>query len=181
MQLSEKEIGKKRIMFLKDEDYYYIVYNILILLLTLKCTTNEKRFVDAEKLAFLVDFVSDHRFTEFLLRDSNLNSKLSPYEKTLLINSYFKSLERKKIIVRILRVMEEKGYLQIMGHIAAEGIDIIVVEDKIPSVFKDAKVFNPEKLNINNVKKLFPRIRSSKMKVAIQKLFGNYGVEKWQG
>lgn len=49
---------KKKIMFIKEEDYYFLTYNLLILLDVFKCHNEKTGFKFYQKIAYLIDFIS---------------------------------------------------------------------------------------------------------------------------
>ena len=55
MVTENSESAKKRIMFIKGEDFNFLAYNILITLDSLKCHTAERAFVDHHKLRSYLD------------------------------------------------------------------------------------------------------------------------------
>ena len=60
MMIKSRKSAKKRMMFIQREDYNFLTYNFLILLNELNCVSEDKRFNDFRKIAYLVEFISNN-------------------------------------------------------------------------------------------------------------------------
>lgn len=58
---------RKRLMYVTQEDFYFLTYCLLLILKQIGCTKEDKLFKDIRKLAFCVDLVSDSELILLLL------------------------------------------------------------------------------------------------------------------
>ena len=80
--MKNKTFAKKRMMFIQKEDYNFLTYNLLILLYSLNCISESKRFRDFRKVAYLVDFI-------------NSSGNISDYTQNELASIYSKAQLKK--------------------------------------------------------------------------------------
>ena len=52
-------MNRKRLLYETTEDIYFYMYNILLILNTFECISEEKSFQDYRKLSFLIDIISN--------------------------------------------------------------------------------------------------------------------------
>lgn len=49
--------AKKRLMFVTHDDFYFLTYNLILVLSALECTSKDKVFTDLKKIAYLIDLI----------------------------------------------------------------------------------------------------------------------------
>jgi hypothetical protein len=171
---------KKRIMFSKEDDYYFITYNILVFLETLGCISENTRFVDYTKLTYIIPFISNNILLENLVRFSNSNYLLNREEIDLLRETYYSSRLKLKLVTSILFALEKNEYIMLKKNETRHSIDIWIRKDKIPGSFFDPSLF---KIEIDDTKKLraiIPRIRTLTVNTLLEQFYSNKGVTVWQ-
>ncbi len=170
---------KKRIMFAKGDDLYFIAYNLLIILRELGCVSEDKQFVDYRKLSFLIDFIADPRLANLISERKQFTSVLGSGEKHDLSLAYSHATSRMHSVMRLICALESKGLLSIARSTRNTGFDLYLHEDKLPSGFLDDDIYNVERQNLDILRKVFPRLRTLKLDTMLQQLFTDNGVDAW--
>lgn len=178
MNLQPASENKKRLMFIKGEDFYFLTYNIIIILKTLGCTSEIKSFKDYRKLAFLIDFVSDWSLLNILLAYPS-GKYLNYRDKESLTRSYSSALVRMNEILKLLFALEKKGILGLIKNQTNGNLDVYLQKSAIPKDFFEADIFSLELNNANLLKRNFGRISSNKLETTLAAFYYNYGITKW--
>ncbi len=97
---------KKRLMFLKGEDLYFLSYNIIVLLHCYSCESPQKPFLDYSKMAYLIDYVADTKLAKMLNSNDSVN-------RTYLQSAYTEGLIRRHIVSRLFYALERKGIVSL--------------------------------------------------------------------
>lgn len=170
---------KKRLMFLKADDFYYITYNIFILLNELKCYGNTRVFKDYKKLAYLLDFVSDKSLVDILHNYCEPESKPNASDKQVLYKIYSDGAGRINQLMRLLFALEKHGYVHLEKDKKNSNINIWIDKDSIPNSFFDSGIYYNEVENSKRLKNIIPRLSSLTLKILVQKIFDENGVRTW--
>src|SRR5690554_7704158 len=101
---------KKRLMYLSGEDFYLYCYSVFVILDFLGCRDG-KYFRDYRKLAFLTDIINDDKAVYVVSR--SLGETLNPKDYECLLDSYSNGLTRRSEILKLLFVLEKKGYVSL--------------------------------------------------------------------
>lgn len=167
-----KNIAKRRLMFTKGDDLYFITYNILLILYTLKKTSEQQKFKDHRKLAFLIGFVSNNKLIKInkRLKESN---RINISDKELLLKSYAQGRMLIRTITRVLLTLENRGFLGLEKDAKKNHINLWLKTESIKKDFLMSPQFVYERENIKSLKKLIPRISSSNLTTVLDKLFVN--------
>ncbi len=166
---------KKRLMYLSGEDFYLYCYSVLIILDSLGCR-NGKYFRDYRKLAFLTDIISDDK-TVYVVSHSS-GAKLNPKDHERLLDSYSNGLTRRSEILKLLFVLERRGYVN-LNRGKAQEIDVALATENLPDNFLNNDVFNSESNNINSIAKNAGRLASLTMDTMLKKIYIEKGVRAW--
>ncbi|MCU5477790.1 hypothetical protein OCB02_18970 [Bacillus cereus] len=170
---------KKRIMFNRDEDYYFITYNILIILKTYGCKNSKSKWIDYRKLSYLLPLVSNSSLLDLYIRYIDDN-RIPPKEDIeLLRDTYFKSKLRLKLITSILFTLEANQLVSLMKNDRRHTIDIWINQENISKMFFKSELFEAEVQNINKLKNTIPRLKSLSTKTLLERLYTNNGVSVW--
>ncbi|MEK4701873.1 hypothetical protein MKX47_20445 [Solibacillus sp. FSL R7-0668] len=79
-------------MYEKQEDFYYILYNILILMQEMKCNNSSSKCIDFTKLAYLYPFVANKNLAKILKKINDFdNTYLETEELELLSRTFYES------------------------------------------------------------------------------------------
>jgi len=170
---------KKRMMFLKGDDLYYLTYNILILLKELRCFSNERPFIDHNKLAFLVEFVADKQITSIIAANS-IKVDLSQSEKHILQSTYAEGIMRRHIITRLIFALNKRRIIGLSQGETASQIMLWITSDTLPEDFFKTDVYDAEISNISLFKQVLPKVRTMRLDTMLGKLFDRYGVSTWR-
>lgn len=175
----EKLKDKKRLMFSKDEDYYFITYNLLILLNTIGCISQDSKFIDYTKLAYIIPFVSDTNLLNIILKYNELERYPSREEIEKLQETYLRSRIRIKLLTTIILALEHKGLITLRKNERRHCIDIWINKDKIPNSFLNSSLFKIEVENTLKFKSFISRLKSLSAKTLQENIFANKGVRLW--
>lgn len=174
-----RDSAKKRLMFVTHDDFYFLTYNLLLVLLTLKCTKMEKAFVDVKKIAFLIDLISDNYLATVVRNAVKKELPVSNYGQELLSKSYSKSKDRVPFINRLAYALEKKGYVTILANQEEKTSDIFLNVDMLPSEFLKSDLFKSEAENFKLIQEAFSRVRTVSLKTFLNNLFRKNGVATW--
>ncbi|MGG3792534.1 hypothetical protein [Geobacillus thermodenitrificans] len=180
MKNNENINVKKRIMFNKDEDYYFITYNILIILHTFGCKNEKTKWIDYTKLSYLIPFVSDSSLLDLLLHCLNRNRQPNQEEIEILRESYIKSRLKLRLITSILFALEKNNLITLKKNDKRHTIDVWLNQENIPSKLLNSDLFNIEKSNIKRLSQKIQRIKSLSSKTMLEKIFMDNGVRVWE-
>ena len=101
-----KSEAKKRLMFLTEEDFYFITYNLLLALKVFDAD-NGRFLKHPSKLAYIIDFSARRKLTEILVSASTLKNKGRFSE--MFLNSYIRGRSRTPIVNRLIYSLEKRG------------------------------------------------------------------------
>jgi len=166
---------KKRLMYLSGEDFYLYCYSVFVILDYLGCRDG-KYFRDYRKLAFLTDIISDDK-TVYVVSSSS-GEKLNPKDYECLLDSYSNGLTRRSEILKLLFVLEKRGYVS-LNRGKAQEIDVTLAKDSLPSDFLNSNVFESETRNIKDVAKKVGRLASLTLDTMLSKIYVENGVRTW--
>jgi len=172
---------KKKIMFIKDEDYNYLTYNILIVLDHFKCYTQNKTFIGYMKLAFLINCLTSdadtNLFVEAMKAEKNTQSDLFLYENLLRV--YTKSKLMQGHVKRLLFALKRKNIIDILPDRFSSVGAYMFPNGEMLSILHD-NMFNEEYERIKKIQMAYPRLRSIKYESFLKKVFIENGVGKWE-
>lgn len=179
MNNNYKDSIKKKIMFVKDEDFYFITYNILILLHVLNCFEQKKRvFKDCRKLAFLVEFVSNNNLVDIVERYDLQSRKVNRIDHKILTNAYTNGLIRKNIIPRLLFTLEKYEIVYLSTSERDKSINISLNDEKLKNFF-NKELFAYEFKNASKLQRTISKLSILKLDTLLGKLFTDKGVRTW--
>lgn len=174
--------AKKRLMFVKGEDFYFITYNILLLLNALRCDGPSRPFKDHRRLAFLIDFVADPRLTAIINRRRLIPARsVHPRDRHELVRAYSNGSGRIHLVTRLVWAMETKGLVSIMRGDKAVAANVTLVPEKVPADFLGSELYEQERQNISALTTLMPKLRTSSLETTLDVLFRQQGVPTWHG
>jgi hypothetical protein len=170
--------AKRRMMFIQKEDYNYLVYNIILILQELGCCSENKKFADYRKLAYIIDFIGSN---DALTRLEN-STHQEPYDRNdiqVFSLIYKRGIIKKKLISHLLLIMENQKYISVSINDTRKTYDISLNLDGLPKGFTDKKLFKNEICNIKRIKKINPRLSSIKLGRLLKNQFTDNGVLTW--
>ncbi len=114
-----------------------MTYNFLLLLNELKCHSQEKKFNDFRRIAYLVELISS-------------NLEYDSLDRVELNNIYLRAQLKKKLLSHLMITLKNKGYLGISLNTTHRTLDIWINRERIPEDFFNNELFKNE---IENIKK----------------------------
>jgi hypothetical protein len=167
-------------MILKGEDLYYFAYNILVLLSELGAKDEGSKFVDCEKIPFLIEFVSDARMCGSVYRARNFGLPLSGPDQQRLHSVYTTGLLHRHTISRLFFAMERKGVVSLVQDPLNKTICVWLNSQKLPAGYFSEGDYNAEIENIKTLKKIAPRVKTMVKNTMLSRLFDDSGVLTWR-
>lgn len=171
--------AKKRMMFSKGDDFYFLTYNTLLLADALGCDSTDKPFQDHRKAAFLVSFIADPQLTSMALRRRATGRLLPTADRGELAKAYADGSARIHLLTRLVFAFEKKGLVRLQKSKRKQAIDFSLDRDNIPNDYLKNSMFSVEKGNITKLRSLLPQLRKSTLRVLLERLFEENGVEVW--
>ena len=179
MTTEARESAKKRMMYSKGDDFYFLTYNLLVLGSELKCFSEDKVFVDHRKVAFLVGFVSNPWLTDLALRCKGPNTIPANVDRSELAKAYADGSARIHLMTRLLFASERKGLLTLYPGKRKHSIDFSINVASLPEGFLTNSIFEMEQENVSTLRKIMPQLRNSKLGSMLERLFVENGVQVW--
>lgn len=165
--MNNKETAKKRMMFIQKEDYNFLTYIMLLLLYTLDCSSESKKFRDFRKIAYLVDFI-------------NFGGEISKYNQNDLANIYSKAQLKKQLLSHLIVVLKNQKYIDVDINTTHQSIDLWLNKENIPSGFFDKKLFEEEIKNVIALKQYAHSLKTVTVKNLVDTIFTNNNVITWE-
>src|SRR5690606_4766235 len=134
--------AKKRLMFIQKEDYNFLAYSTIILLKSLECTNEDKKFKDFRKIAYLVDFVNEGGIPR-------------QFDPPRLADIYAKAQIKKKLLHHLLIVLKNRNLIGVSINTASQTIDLWLKKEAIPTDFFETPMFENKIRNSMELKATF--------------------------
>lgn len=167
---------KKKIMFSKGDDYYFLTYNLLLILQSLNCFNNQY-FRDYRKLSFMTNLISNPYLPEVLEVYKKSNKSLNVYDKELLTKSYFDGLLITKEIFRLLEILRDRELITLSETNSI--LYISIKERKKVKNFLNNDIFQIEKHNIILLQSSIGRISFLSYDTFLERVYKNIGINLW--
>lgn len=166
---------KKRLMYLSGEDFYLYCYSVFVILDFLGCRGG-KYFRDYRKLAFLTDIINDDK--KVYVASHSSGEKLNPKDYECLLDSYSNGLTRRSEILKLLFILEKRGYVNLSKGKSQE-IDVTLTKENLPNDFFASNIFDSEFKNIKDVSKKVGRLATLTLDTMLNKIYIENGVRTW--
>lgn len=154
-------------MFIQKEDYNYLAYSTIILLKVLDCTSEEKRFRDFRKIAYLVDFVNE-------------GGEPCLFEEQRLADIYNKAQIKKKLLHHLIIVLKNRELISVSVNKSSQTIDLWLNIQLIPGDFFDTEIFENNIANVTELKRVMSlKVRSMPIKSLVKKIFDDNNILTW--
>ena len=167
---------KKKIMFSKGDDFYFLSYNILLILYGLSCICGKRMFKDYRKLAFMIDFVSNRSLTNIVKNNEVI---LNPIDRELFTRAYANGLLRLNQIIRLLFTLEKQGLITLEREPGKDTVNICLNSAAVNNSFFDKQLFKLELDNLSMLSGAIQRTSSLTLGTLLTKLFDNHGITTW--
>ena len=103
---------------------------------------------------------------------------LNPKDYECLLDSYSNGLTLRSEILKLLFVLEKKGYVS-LNRGKAQEIDVTLTKNNLPNGFLNSNVFASESKNIKDVSKKVGRLASLTLDTMLNKIYVENGVRTW--
>ena len=169
--------SKKRMMFILEEDYYFITIKILSVLKALEC--DKKPFEDYRKLGIIFEFVKSEDNINFLEK-LICNRYDDIFDSERAIKIFCDSRLCVAVIKRILFFLDKKEMIELIRSKKNSNIDVKLKNSAKLEELIDLGILDEDLKRCRKVKCLLPRIRSLKLETLQKKIFGYDEVSKWE-
>ena len=170
---------KKRMMFTAGDDYYFLMYNMLILASELQCYSIEKAFIDHRKVAFLIEFISNPWHTKLVVENKGKTQLLSTVDRSELAKSYANGAARIHLITRLLFAAERKQIVVLHPGSRGASINFSLNSSALPHDFLSDPIFEIERSNATQPRGLIHNLRMATLDKVLGRLFAENGVQVW--
>ncbi|OAN14607.1 hypothetical protein [Exiguobacterium undae] len=169
---------KKRLLYDRNEDLYFLTYNVILILSELGCTTEKGSFKDYRKLIFLVPIISDDKSTQLLINYYKSSKNPNKYIVKELNRIYYSSLETITLLRYLLLILERKNIIKIINE--ENKVNIVLLENEDVKRFIQSPIFFNEKTRINKIKKRIKSIKRLNYITFVDGFFKMNGVAIWE-
>lgn len=170
-------MNRKRLLYETTEDIYFYMYNILLILNTFECISEEKNFQDYRKLSFLIDIISNDENYKLFIKYYGKKQEAKSRNLRKLQYLYYDGIEKIKFLRYVLLIMEKNKLIAINNNDNKTNV-YIIRENNEAEFFINIRF---EEV-INKIKNL-PRSNSIKKiayKTFIKNIFKENGVKVWE-
>lgn len=171
------EAVKKNLMFVSSDDFYLLTYSIIIILDCLGCKKG-KIFRDYRKLPFIIELINNNR--NILILDASSAALLRKSDKDFLFHSYTNGLAKRSETLKILFILEKKGYITLHKGDIETLVNITLNIENLPQGFISKEVFKSEYMNCEKFKKTIQRSSSTTLDTFLSKTYRDRGVKVWE-
>ncbi len=174
--MEENELVKKRMMFIKSEDYNFITYNIFIILNGLDCVEGKSSLRDHRKLSFLIDFVANGKLIDIIEKQiNNPDTKINDVDREQLSQSFTDSLLRIRTINQLVYTLTNEEFIFVTDK-KLDKLSVCLNKKQIQKEFLKGEIFKIERNNINRLKSLVQRISILDISTMLKTLYYNNGI-----
>lgn len=142
--MMNKENARRRIMFIQQEDYNFLVYNLMLILIVNGNNSEKTSFHDFRKIAYLIEFVSSSRSIDSFTQDE-------------LGDIYSRAQLKKMLLSHVLIVLKRQGLIDVSLNATHQSFDVWINTDNLPLEFFDKNLFSTEVENIKKISRMVNR------------------------
>ena len=179
MSPSESLAAKKRIMFIKGDDFNYLTYNILITLDALKCHSHERAFKDHHKLGFLIDLVSSPSLASMLTRKIRVHGSLSRRDLHSLSTAYSNGASRQHFVARIVSSLTARRLIAVEKGEHDLDLNVWLNLTTIPPTFLASGLYKAERDNLKRLTLISKVLRTLTCRTFLERYYADHGVLVW--
>lgn len=168
--------NKKRIMFILEDDYYFITIKLLSILKALEC--EKKPFADYRKLGLIFEFIKNGNNLCLFYRLIN-ESSLDFFDTEKAVKIFCDSRLDIAVIKRVLFFLEKQQIVELQKNIKTGNIDVLLLKDDIINELLAQDVLKEDFQRAYELKKAIRGLRNLKLETLQTKTFGYSEVTKW--
>lgn len=169
--------SKKRLMFILEDDYFYITLKVLAILKALDCEI--KPFEDYKKLGIIFEFIKDQANILFLEKLIT-RPQLDIFDNERIINISCNAKMNTAVIKRVLFFLEKQNMISMKKSLKGDFIEVFLLKTPQLNELISENVLNDDLTRIASVKSYIPRIRTLKISTLRKKIFGASEVASWE-
>jgi len=169
--MSRTDKFERTLLFSTSDDLYFLTYNILVTLDFLDCK-GAKKFKDVNKLAFIIEFISNR---ELIMALDKPQHRQDSTDRFLLSQAFSNGLMRINAIKRVLYNLDKKNYIEFSEN---QKEIWLVDSDKIKKLFSD-EFFEYEKQNLALLKTKVLRLNNITVNTFLDNTFSKMGISSW--
>lgn len=167
--------SKKRMMFILEEDYYFITIKLLSILKALECDKNF--FADFRKLGLIFELIKNKSNLNLFYRLISVNNPdMLDAEKAVKI--FCDSKLDIAVIKRVLFFLEKQQIIELKKNAKSGNIDVLLKSDNINKLLEQ-EILKEDYQRAYQLKKTIRGLRSLKLETLQSKVFGYSEVTKW--
>lgn len=174
--LSKLEV-KRKMMFIKGEDFYYLTYNILILLHCFECYKPEKAFKDHRKLTYLIELMSDSNLLECFLEVFKTDKSFRTDDKRSMFEMFCNAKMRTNQITKLVFALNRNNHIFVDKH--KYNINLWLNDCQEIKELVSSETYKIEISNCLKIKKAMPMLRIMSLETMLNKIFDENGVKTW--
>lgn len=174
--MEKNELAKRRLNFLAGEDYYFLTYQLLLLLDVL--TSDSGKFKDHRKLAYLIHIASSTAAMSVIRRHAG-RAISNADDKEVLFSTFTTGELHKRDVYKLLWALEKRGMVQVERSETPDVIDVTLARQSIPESFLNNDVFGGDRDTAKALKMLFGRIAGLSLDTFLTKFYRDYGISVW--
>ncbi len=174
--MDNNEKIKRRLNFISGEDFYFLTYEVMILLDVL--TTANGEFKDHRKLAYLIEIISNSNVINVLMRYKGKHVN-NAHDKELLFSTFINGEIHEREIFKLILAFDKKGYVTINRSVHTEVLNIKLRRENLPAQFLINDVFMKDRKNAVILKQLVKRLSVLSFETFITKIYKEYGIQAW--
>lgn len=161
-------------MYITGEDFYFLTYNLLLILSEFRCFEN-KVFKDHRKLPLLLSFITQPKLIK-ILKTYDSVGHIGKVDINILSQTYSNSLIIEKNMNRLLFSLEKKGLIN-LTHDESNRLNVSLKENDYS--FLQQKDFDIEKENAKFLRAHVQRTTILSYETFVENLIIKKGVYLW--
>ncbi|ACB67771.1 hypothetical protein BamMC406_5327 [Burkholderia ambifaria MC40-6] len=167
---------KRRLNFISGEDFYFLTYELLLLIDIL--TAANGMFRDHRKLSYLVQLAGDEKVVRILERYEDRTISNAEDREQLFVTFANGELNKREIF-KLVFALERRGFLRVERAATPEVVDVQLNRSVLPADFLINEVFGADRARISRIRKVVPRLSTLTMDTFLQKVYESRGVNVW--
>lgn len=169
--------NKKRMMFILEEDYYFITIKLLAIFKVLEC--DKKPFSDYRKLGLILQFIKDDKNMRLFKKLIN-KDELDIFESEKALKLFCDSKMDVTVIKRVLFFLEKQKIISLQKNSKSGNIDVMMLHNEVIDELFMEESMKRDVESALKLKKNIRGLRSLKIETLQTKILGYNEVTKWE-
>lgn len=152
--------SKKRLMFILEDDYYYITLKVLAILKALDC--DKKPFEDYRKIGIIFELIKNP--SNLLFFEKILNKvQLDIFDSERIIGISYNAKINAAVIKRVLFFLEKQNMINMNRSLKGDYIDVFLLNTLQIRQLIEENILSEDIEKVALLKRKIPRLRSIKI------------------